>query len=79
MADDKQQSATDPNRIALSLKESAMAVGVSPDHLRNEIREGRLIAHKSGTRTIIKVLNLGRWIDAMPLVEYRPKKGETAR
>ncbi|NQV24928.1 MAG: helix-turn-helix domain-containing protein [Rhodopirellula sp.] len=51
-------------RLALSLEESAKAVGLCSKTVGNLIRDGRLRAVHVGTRRLVPVSELQRWLDA---------------
>ncbi|AMS02653.1 excise [Gordonia phage Yvonnetastic] len=57
------------DEIAVSIKRAAELLGVSQSHIRDEIRAGRIVARRIGTKMIrIKVSELEQYIDARPLV-----------
>jgi excisionase family DNA binding protein len=53
-------------RIAYSVDEAAQRVGIGPTKLREEIREGRLVARKVGKRTLITASDLAAWAHRLP-------------
>ena len=57
-----------PERLAFSVKESALSAGLSEDTIRSEIRSGRLVARKVGRRTIITRKDFSRWLAGLPVL-----------
>ena len=55
-------------RLAFSIKELALADGLSEDKIRDEIRSGRLLARKVGRRTIITKEDHRRWLAGLPVL-----------
>ena len=53
-------------RIAYSVDEAAQRAGIGPTKLREEIREGRLVARKVGKRTLITAGDLAAWAHRLP-------------
>lgn len=53
-------------RIALNLEEAATSAGVSRTRIFQAIRNRELTCRKSGKATVIEVLELCRWIRALP-------------
>jgi excisionase family DNA binding protein len=53
-------------RIAFSVDEAAESAGVGQTKLREEIRQGRLVARKVGKRTIITAPDLEAWAAQLP-------------
>lgn len=51
-------------RQALSLEEAGQAVGVCSKTVSNLIRDGRLRSVRVGTRHLVPVSELQRWLDA---------------
>ena len=56
-------------RLAYSIKEVADAAGCGRDKVYDAIRNGRLRAHKWGSRTIVPADEARRFIDSLPLLE----------
>lgn len=54
-------------RGALSVEEFAAWAGIGRTAAFEEIRSGRLIAHKCGRRTIIPIWEAQRWLAALPV------------
>jgi excisionase family DNA binding protein len=54
------------DRIGNSIEDAAKIAGVSRTFLFGEIRDGRLIAKKAGSRTLIPTENLKAWMDSLP-------------
>lgn len=53
-------------KLALSPAEAALAIGLGRSKLYELIKNGVIIAKKSGGRTIITVAELRRFVDALP-------------
>jgi len=53
-------------RIAFSVQEAALSAGVGLTKLREEIRNGRLQAHRLGARVLISSDDLANWLAALP-------------
>ena len=53
-------------QLSARLRDAAASVGTSEAHLRNEIRNGRLEARRSGRAVLIRVDELRRWVDDLP-------------
>lgn len=53
-----------PDRIAWSVPEAARLIGVSPNHLRNEVSAGRIRSIRSGSRRLIEAAELDRYLAA---------------
>ena len=53
-------------RIAYSVDEAAESVGIGLTKLREEIREGRLVARKVGKRTVVTSADLAEWAVQLP-------------
>ena len=51
------------DRMALTIKESAAAIGVSPGHIRNHIKAGNLKKVKVGRRILITTEALRQWLE----------------
>ena len=51
-------------RIALTIKEAAGAIGVSPNHVRNQIKSGDLKTVRVGRRVLITNEALLQWLNA---------------
>jgi excisionase family DNA binding protein len=51
-------------RLALSLEESGQAVGLCSKTVANLVRDGRLRSVRVGTRHLLPVSELQRWLDA---------------
>lgn len=49
-------------RIALTIKETAGAIGVSPGHIRNKIKAGDLKTVRVGRRVLITTDALRQWL-----------------
>ena len=73
-------------RIAFSVDEAAHSAGIGLTKLREEIREGRLVARKIGKRTVVTATDLaGRahvshaagYPRALPVVRARNDSGES--
>ena len=54
------------DRLAHSIDETAQLVGFGRTKIYEEISAGRLVAHKSGGRTIILHPNLLAWLASLP-------------
>jgi len=50
-------------RMALSMEESGQAVGVCGKTIANLIRDGRLRSVRVGTRHLVPITELQRWLD----------------
>jgi excisionase family DNA binding protein len=53
-------------RIAFSVDEAAHSAGIGLTKLREEIREGRLVARKIGKRTVVTATDLAAWAAQLP-------------
>ncbi len=53
-------------KIALSIRECVLLVGVGRSYLYNEIAAGRLVAKKAGRRTIVSKTDLNDWLSRLP-------------
>lgn len=56
-------------KIAFSPAEAAAAVGLGRSKFYELIREGRITTKKSGSRTLITVAELKRFVDDLPQTE----------
>ncbi|UVO40554.1 helix-turn-helix domain-containing protein [Bradyrhizobium arachidis] len=54
-------------RFALSPEEASLLSGVGMTSLRAAIKEGKLVAHKHGVKTIIMPDDLRAWLKSLPL------------
>jgi excisionase family DNA binding protein len=61
-------------RLAISIKEAAEALGVNPYTVRNYIRDGKLIASKIGRRVLIEPSELRRLLDQGRPIEATSQK-----
>lgn len=52
--------------LAFSVETAARAVSVSETTIKQEIAAGRLAIRKIGRRTVIRRVDLERWLDARP-------------
>ena len=59
-------------RIALSVAEAAIEVGVGRDQVYSAIRDGRLEARKWGRRTLITCSALQRFLNGLPPLQLPP-------
>lgn len=64
-------------KIALSIREACEAAGVGRTVLYEDIAKGRLVAHKRGRRTLIKVIELERWLDELPTLNQQIAAAQT--
>lgn len=62
-----------PEKITFTLKEASSALGVGKTTLYAAIADGRLVALKMGSRTLIPADSLRSWIDSMPRARHRPE------
>lgn len=53
--------------IAVSIDDACAISGLKRTKLYEEIKSGRLVSRKSGTRTLIRVVDLQAFIDALPV------------
>lgn len=53
-------------KLLVRLRDAAASVGVSEAHIRNEIRNGRLEARRSGRAVLVDVGELRRWAGDLP-------------
>ena len=58
--------AENTRKIALSIRECTVLVGVGRSFLYNEIAAGRLVAKKAGRRTIVSRDDLSDWLSRLP-------------
>ena len=63
-------------RIAYSVDEAAQSAGIGLTKLREEIRQGRLVARKIGKRTVITATDLSSWAAQLP--KHQDKHGSAA-
>jgi hypothetical protein len=56
-------------RIALPPTEAAISVGISSTELYRQIALGALRARKIGSRTVIEIDELHRWVGSLPLLD----------
>jgi excisionase family DNA binding protein len=61
-----------PEKLAYTLKEASLALGIGKTTLYKAIAEGHLSAIKLGNRTLIPADVLRAWIAAMPPRQGRP-------
>jgi hypothetical protein len=59
------------NLLAVTPVRAAALTGLARTRIFNALRDGELVARKSGKATIIEVEELRRWIQQMPLRETR--------
>lgn len=52
----------DTHKLCYSIPEVVAAVGICRDGVYSAIREGRLVAHKVGKRTLIKAEDLHQFV-----------------
>lgn len=64
---------SEPRRIAYTREAAAALVGISPDTLDRERRAGRICPKYVGTKPIYPVVELRRWLEALP---SKPKATE---
>ena len=60
---------TRPPRIALPPTEAAISVGISSTELYRQIALGALRARKIGSRTVIEIEELRRWLGSLPILD----------
>ena len=61
---DVAQTEPRPERLAYTVEEAALVVGVGRDLLYDEIRTGRLRSKKAGSRRVIAKHHLLEWLDS---------------
>lgn len=54
------------NAISVDVDEAAARTSLSPTTIRAAIKDGELIARYSGSKLIVRVVDLEAWIDALP-------------
>jgi excisionase family DNA binding protein len=54
------------NRVSLTVNAAAEAADVGPTKIRQEIKSGRLVAHRAGKLLLILIDDLRRWLDSLP-------------
>jgi excisionase family DNA binding protein len=57
------------HRIFYSVHEAAKLAGIGLTKLREEIRTGRLVAHKLGKRTLVNSESLLEWAERLPRID----------
>jgi excisionase family DNA binding protein len=60
--------------LAYSIPEVCSLAGAGRTSVYEAINDGKLIAHKRGSRTIIFSGDLQRWLDSLPQVEAKHAK-----
>jgi hypothetical protein len=66
-------------KLAWSIDDLAVAVGVCRDRIYTDIREGKLVARRIGKRrTIVADDEARRYLNALPQVELPPAEGPSA-
>jgi excisionase family DNA binding protein len=55
-------------RLAYTVAETCVALRIGRTRLYEEIRDGRLPAHKVGKRTLIRHADLEKWLAELPTV-----------
>ena len=55
--------------LAYSIENAAATVGLSRTSIKQEIAAGRLRARKMGRRTLVRHIDLLRWLDGLPEAE----------
>lgn len=60
---------TDP--LAVTREQAARMLGISITEVDDERRAGRLIARKHGRKVLIPVVELRRWLGALPADQMR--------
>ncbi len=58
-------------KLAFTIPESVAASGQSRTAIYMALRRGELVARKRGSRTIILVDELRRWLESLPRLETR--------
>jgi excisionase family DNA binding protein len=54
------------NRVSLNVIAAAEAVNVGPTKIRQEIKAGRLVAHRAGKLLLISTDDLRAWVNSLP-------------
>lgn len=57
---------TNTTALAVCVDEAARRAGVGRGYLYQQIREGHLRARKTGRRTLIALVDLAAWLEALP-------------
>ena len=60
--------------LAYSIPEVCSLAGAGRTSVYEAINDGKLIAHKRGSRTIIFSRDLDRWLDSLPQIEAKQAK-----
>jgi hypothetical protein len=63
------------HRNAFSIAELMEDSGLGRSKIFEEIKQGRLIAHKCGRRTLILAEDYARWLRALPVVKVKTPLG----
>lgn len=58
--------------LSYSVKDAVKVSSFSRAALYNEIKAGRLIARKSGAKTVILAADLRAWLDSLPRLQTGP-------
>ena len=54
------------DKLAFTIAELASVAGVGRSFIYQEIKDGRLLVHKAGRRTLAMREDVDRWLAAMP-------------
>jgi excisionase family DNA binding protein len=57
-----------PPRVAYSVPETMLALGVCRDSIYKLIRDGRLPAKKVGRRTVVLATDLQKFLESLPTI-----------
>jgi hypothetical protein len=61
-----------PKRFTTDIPGAVDASGLSRAQLYKDMRSGKLVAHKNGNRTLIFLVDLERYLRALPVAKFRP-------
>lgn len=59
-------------RLSYSIEEAVVASGLSRSYLYEAIRDGRLVASKAGSRTLLMTEDLHAFISSLPKMQSKP-------
>ena len=61
---DERISANMPGRVSYTVRDLATATGVSRSSIYNEMRAGKLVGRKLGTKTLFLSEDVARWVES---------------
>lgn len=66
-------------KLAYTIEEAARVTGASKQEITEAIREGSLVARRTGSRLVVTRVDLAEWVQELPLHESCPGSGRAGQ